>query len=61
MLIPSILIPGLIFPIEAMPSYIQPEAYIFTFTYFVEIIRGILLKGKGNFFIGLMPVLAPEL
>jgi len=59
MLIPSILIPGLIFPIEAMPSYIQPVACIFPFTYFVEIIRGILLK--GNFFIGLMPVLAPEL
>ena len=52
-LIPSILLSGFIFPIEAMPSYIQPVAYIIPFTYFVEIIRGILLK--GNDFIELMP------
>ena len=52
-LIPSILLSGFIFPIEAMPSYIQPVAYIIPFTYFVEIIRGILLK--GNYFIELIP------
>ena len=52
-LIPSILLSGFIFPIEAMPSYIQPVAYIIPFTYFVEIIRGILLK--GNYFIDLIP------
>ncbi len=52
-LIPSILLSGFIFPVEAMPSYIQPVAYIIPFTYFVEIIRGILLK--GNSFIELMP------
>lgn len=52
-LIPSILLSGFIFPIEAMPSYIQPVAYIIPFTYFVEIIRGILLK--GNSFIELAP------
>jgi len=45
-LIPSILLSGFIFPIEAMPEYIQPVAYIIPFTYFVEIIRGILLKGN---------------
>lgn len=45
-LIPSILLSGFIFPIEAMPSYIQPVAYIIPFTYFVDIIRGILLKGN---------------
>ena len=27
-----------------MPGYIQPVAYIIPFTYFVDIIRGILLK-----------------
>jgi len=48
-LIPSILLSGFIFPIEAMPSYIQPVAYIIPFTYFVEIIRGILLKGNELF------------
>ena len=52
-LIPSILLSGFIFPVEAMPTYIQPVAYIIPFTYFVEIIRGILLK--GNDFIELMP------
>lgn len=52
-LIPSILLSGFIFPIEAMPSYIQPVAYIIPFTYFVEIIRGILLK--GNDFVELIP------
>jgi ABC-2 type transport system permease protein len=52
-LIPSILLSGFIFPVEAMPSYIQPVAYIIPFTYFVEIIRGILLK--GNQFVELIP------
>lgn len=52
-LIPSILLSGFIFPIEAMPSYIKPVAYIIPFTYFVDIIRGVLLK--GNYFIELIP------
>ena len=51
-LIPSIFLSGFIFPIEAMPSYIQPIAYFIPFTYFVEIIRGLLLK--GNYFIELI-------
>jgi len=52
-LIPSILLSGFIFPVEAMPSYIQPIAYVIPFTYFVDIIRGILLK--GNVFLELLP------
>jgi ABC-2 type transport system permease protein len=52
-LIPSILLSGFIFPIEAMPSYIQPLAYFIPFTHFLEIIRGILLK--GNYFVELLP------
>lgn len=52
-LIPSILLSGFIFPVEAMPTYIQPVSYILPFTYFVEIIRGILIK--GNDFLVLMP------
>lgn len=43
-LIPSILLSGFIFPLEAMPAYIRPIAYVIPFTYFVEIIRGLLLK-----------------
>lgn len=45
-LIPSILLSGFIFPVEAMPSYIQPVSWLLPFTYFVEIIRGLLLKGN---------------
>ena len=43
-IIPSILLSGFIFPIEAMPSFIQPISYLLPFTYFVEIIRGVLIK-----------------
>ncbi len=43
-LIPSMLLSGFIFPLEAMPSYIKPLSYVLPFTYFVEIIRGLLLK-----------------
>ncbi len=46
-LIPSILLSGFIFPVEAMPGYLQPVAYALPFTYFVEVIRGLLLKGNG--------------
>ena len=46
-LIPSILLSGFIFPVEAMPVYLQPIAYALPFTYFVEVIRGLLLKGNG--------------
>ena len=43
-IIPSILLSGLIFPIEAMPHFIQPVSYLIPLTYFVEIIRGLLIK-----------------
>lgn len=45
-LIPSMLLSGFIFPVEAMPGYIQPVSWVLPFTYFVEIIRGLLLKGN---------------
>lgn len=45
-LIPSILLSGFIFPVEAMPEWVQPIAHALPFTYFVEVIRGILLKGN---------------
>jgi len=43
-IIPSVLLSGMIFPIEAMPSFMQPVAYILPLTYFNEIIRGLLIK-----------------
>ena len=35
---------GMIFPIEAMPEYIRPIAYVLPLTYFNEIVRGLLIK-----------------
>jgi ABC-2 type transport system permease protein len=43
-MIPSILLSGFMFPIEAMPEFIQPIAYFIPFTYFTEIIRSLLIK-----------------
>jgi ABC-2 type transport system permease protein len=43
-MIPSILLSGFMFPIEAMPEFIQPVAYLIPFTYFTEIIRSLLIK-----------------
>lgn len=43
-IIPSILLAGFIFPIEAMPEFMQPISYLIPFTYFTEIIRGLLIK-----------------
>ncbi|WP_345985804.1 ABC transporter permease [Sulfurimonas sp. HSL-1656] len=43
-IIPSVMLSGLIFPLEAVPDYIRPLCYAIPFTYFVEIIRGLLIK-----------------
>lgn len=43
-IVPSILLSGFIFPIEAIPEIVRPISYIIPFTYFVEIIRGLLVK-----------------
>jgi ABC-2 type transport system permease protein len=43
-IIPSILLSGLIFPLEAIPQIVRPISYIIPFTYFVDIIRGLLIK-----------------
>jgi len=43
-IVPSILLSGFIFPIEAIPSAVRVISYLLPFTYFVEIIRGLLVK-----------------
>lgn len=43
-IVPSMLLSGFIFPLEAVPEYIRTISYIIPFTYFVEIIRGLLIK-----------------
>lgn len=46
-IMPSILLSGFIFPREAMPKVIQWFGYVLPITYYIEILRGIILKGVG--------------
>ena len=46
-LTPMIYLSGFIFPIENMPSWIQPFTYLIPLRYFLVIVRGIFLKGIG--------------
>ncbi len=50
-LLPSILLSGFRFPREAMPFAINLIGYIIPLTYFLDIIRGIILKGIGITFL----------
>lgn len=44
-LFPSVLLSGLVFPIENMPWILRIFSYINPLTYFIEILRNIMLKG----------------
>ncbi|MEN8905943.1 MAG: ABC transporter permease [Clostridiales bacterium] len=46
-LLPSVLLSGFIFPREAMPEIIKYIGFFIPLTYFLEIVRGIILKGVG--------------
>ncbi len=46
-LTPMLYLSGFIFPIENMPAVIQPLTYLIPLRYFIEIVRGIFLKGVG--------------
>jgi len=50
-LLPSILLSGFIFPRDAMPPIIAALGNFIPLTYFLEILRGIVLKGVGLQFI----------
>ncbi len=43
-IVPSILLSGFIFPLEAIPETVRALSYVIPFTYFIEIIRGLLIK-----------------
>ncbi len=43
-IVPSMLLSGFIFPIEAIPEVVRYISYAIPFTYFVEIVRGLLVK-----------------
>jgi len=46
-LLPSILISGFIFPRESLPGWLQLIGNLIPLTYFVIVLRGILIKGVG--------------
>lgn len=46
-LTPMMYLSGFVFPIENMPSWIQPLTYLIPLRYFLVIVRGIFLKGIG--------------
>jgi ABC-2 type transport system permease protein len=45
--LPSVYLSGLLFPLEGMPLPAQYLAHILPITYFLRIVRGIILKGIG--------------
>ena len=46
-MMPFLYLSGFIFPIENMPKILQYVAHAIPLTYFINIIRGIFLKGNG--------------
>jgi len=46
-LLPSVILSGFMFPVEAMPLPIQLISKLIPLTYFITILRGIILKGVG--------------
>ncbi|MGI6092401.1 MAG: ABC transporter permease [Negativicutes bacterium] len=55
--LPSVLLSGFMFPREAMPTFFYYIGYVLPLTYFLEIARGIILKGIGLNYL-LAPVVA---
>lgn len=47
LLLPSTLLSGMIFPIASMPGWLQPVTNLVPATWFIEVARGIMLKGVG--------------
>lgn len=46
-ILPSVLLSGFFFPRESMPRLVYPVTTIIPVTYFLEILRGIILRGAG--------------
>ncbi|HEY3365381.1 MAG TPA: ABC transporter permease [Symbiobacteriaceae bacterium] len=46
-LLPSILLSGYMFPREAMPHALQIAGLAIPLTYFLQVLRGVILKGNG--------------
>lgn len=46
--LPSLLLTGFVFPLEPMPWFIKIISYSLPLTYYLEIIRGVVIKGIGG-------------
>jgi ABC-2 type transport system permease protein len=46
-MLPSILLSGFAFPRETMPVFIHGLGYLIPVTYYIQILRGIILRGAG--------------
>ena len=46
-LLPSILLSGFVFPLETIPAVVRPVSYAIPVRYFIEILRGIILRGAS--------------
>lgn len=47
LMLPSLLLSGLIFPIESMPKVLQGVSYIIPARWFIEALRDVMIKGLG--------------
>ena len=46
--LPSLLLTGFVFPLEPMPWFIKIISYSLPLTYYLDIIRGVVIKGVGG-------------
>jgi ABC-2 type transport system permease protein len=46
-ILPSVFFSGYIFPRETIPAILYPISYLVPATYFINITRGIILRGAG--------------
>jgi len=55
LLLPNVLLSGFMFPREAMPAFARGVGFLLPLTYFLQFMRGVVLKGVG------IPELWPQL
>ena len=47
-LLPTILLTGFVFPRETMPWIVQQLGWLIPLTYYLQILRGVIVKGVGT-------------